>query len=46
MGEEGLLLRSFKFFDVQHKGILSKDQFIKAVEKIGVVVAPEVDEAS
>ena len=42
VGEEGLLLRSLKFFDVGQKGILSKEQFVRAIEKIGVVVAQEV----
>jgi len=42
VGEEGLLIRSFKFFDVMNKGALPKEGFQKAIEKIGVTIDPEV----
>ena len=41
-GEEGYLMRAFKFFDVSNKGTLSKEGFQKAIEKIGVIIDPEV----
>jgi len=42
VGEEGFLLRSFKFFDTAGKGTLPKEGFQRAIEKIGVNIEPEV----
>lgn len=42
VGDEGFLLKSFKFFDIGNKGALSMDGFKKAIEKIGVIIEPEV----
>jgi hypothetical protein len=42
MSEEGFLLRSFKFFDVTGKGTLDSANFKKAIEKVGVIIDPEV----
>ena len=42
MDEEGLLLRSFKFFDITGKGSLGKLNFIKTMERIGVILEPKV----
>eukprot|EP01022_Parablepharisma_sp_SALTPOND_P007913 TRINITY_DN1341_c0_g1_i1.p1 TRINITY_DN1341_c0_g1~~TRINITY_DN1341_c0_g1_i1.p1 ORF type:complete len:726 (-),score=97.19 TRINITY_DN1341_c0_g1_i1:11973-14150(-) len=42
VGEEGFLIRSFKFFDINNKGALPKEGFQKAIEKIGVTIEAEV----
>ena len=42
VGEEGFLLRCFKFFDVNNTGCLTKEGFQKSIEKVGVIIDPEV----
>jgi Ca2+-binding EF-hand superfamily protein len=36
--EEALLIISFKFFDLDNSGTISKEEFVKAVEKIGIQI--------
>ena len=38
VSEETLMLRSFKYFDLDNSGMVSLEEWIKAIEKIGVVV--------
>lgn len=42
MSEEGFLLRSFKFFDITGKGAVDNANFKRAIEKVGVIIDPEV----
>jgi Ca2+-binding EF-hand superfamily protein len=42
IGEETLLARSFKFFDIMNKGCVAKNGFVKAIEKMGVIIEAEV----
>ena len=36
--DEAMFLgKTFKFFDIQNKGSVTQDQFVRAVEKLGVV---------
>lgn len=42
VGEEGFLIRSFKFFDTTGKGAVPKEGFQRAIEKIGVIAEPDV----
>ncbi len=42
VGEAGLLLRSFKFVDVGGRGTVPEKGFRQAMEKIGIVMEPEV----
>jgi len=42
MNEEAFLIRSFKFFDITNKGTLDNTNFKKAIEKVGVIIDPEV----
>ncbi|KAL4439152.1 hypothetical protein ABPG74_008927 [Tetrahymena malaccensis] len=41
-GVEATLIKSFKFFDLQNNGLLSKNEFFRGLAKVGVV--PEIDE--
>lgn len=34
--EDAVLLRNFKFFDLNNKGRVTRDEFAKALNKIGV----------
>jgi|Transcript_18523 Ca2+-binding EF-hand superfamily protein len=34
-------MRSFKYFDLDNSGAVSKDEWMKAIEKIGVIVPEE-----
>lgn len=38
VSEETVLLRSFKYFDLDNSETVSLDEFVKAIEKIGLVV--------
>jgi Ca2+-binding EF-hand superfamily protein len=38
VSEETLMLRSFKYFDLDNSGMVSLEEWMKAIEKIGVVV--------
>jgi Ca2+-binding EF-hand superfamily protein len=38
MSEETVLLRAFKYFDLDNSGCVSLNEWVKAIEKIGVVV--------
>ena len=46
VSEETILMRSFKYFDLDNSGYVSLEEWIKAVEKIGVVVPsrPQLEE--
>ena len=37
--ESQFLTKTFKFFDIQNQGSVTKDQFGRAITKIGVVLA-------
>jgi Ca2+-binding EF-hand superfamily protein len=34
--EEAILVKCFKYFDLNNSGTVSRDEFIKSVEKIGI----------
>ena len=36
--EESVLLKSFKYFDLNNNGTVEPDEFAKAVEKIGIMI--------
>ena len=36
--EETVLLRAFKYFDLNNNGTVEPDEFAKAVEKIGIMI--------
>ena len=38
MSEETVLLRAFKYFDLDNSGCVSLNEWVKAVEKVGVIV--------
>lgn len=43
MGIDNVLLKIFKFFDLESSGLLRKSDFLKAIAKAGVVLSdPEV----
>jgi Ca2+-binding EF-hand superfamily protein len=35
--EKTFLAKTFKFFDIQNKGSVTQDQFVRSCEKLGVV---------
>ena len=37
--EGAFLQKTFKFFDIQNKGSVTQDQFSRALQKVGVVLA-------
>lgn len=37
-GEENILLRSFKYFDLNNSGTVDREEFLKAIEKIGIQI--------
>jgi len=41
--EETVLLKSFKFFDINNSGDLSPEEFAKAIEKIGIMIPTKQD---
>lgn len=36
--EESVLLKSFKYFDLNDNGVVEPDEFAKAIEKIGIQI--------
>ena len=36
--EEAVLLKAFKYFDLNNNGTVEPDEFAKAVEKIGIMI--------
>ena len=36
--EEAVLMKSFKYFDLNDNGIVEPDEFAKAIEKIGIQI--------
>ena len=36
--EEQVLLKSFKYFDLNNNGTVEPDEFAKAIEKIGIMI--------
>ena len=36
--EEAVLLKAFKFFDINNSGDLCPEEFAKAIEKIGIMI--------
>ena len=41
--EETVLLKSFKYFDLNNNGTVEPDEFAKAVEKIGIMIPTRQD---
>lgn len=41
--ESAFLTKTFKFFDIQNKGSVTLDQFTRAIQKVGVVLADGMD---
>jgi len=37
-GEENILLKSFKYFDLNNSGTVDREEFLKTVEKIGIQI--------
>lgn len=37
-GEESVLLKSFKYFDLNNSGTVDREEFLKAIEKIGIQI--------
>ena len=37
-GEEAVLMQSFKYFDLDNSGAVDVSEFVKTLEKIGVLV--------
>jgi Ca2+-binding EF-hand superfamily protein len=38
MSEEAVLMKSFKYFDLNNNGTVEPDEFAKAIEKIGIMI--------
>ena len=38
MNEETVLLKAFKYFDLNNNGVVEPDEFAKAIEKIGIMI--------
>jgi len=38
MPEDTVLMKCFKYFDLDNSGYVSKGRFFRAIEKVGVVV--------
>jgi len=36
--EETVLMKAFKFFDLNNSGAVEPDEFAKAIEKIGIMI--------
>ena len=36
--EESVLLKAFKYFDLNNNGTVEPDEFAKAIEKIGIMI--------
>ena len=36
--EEAVLMKSFKYFDLNDNGVVEPDEFAKAIEKIGIMI--------
>lgn len=36
--EEALLMKAFKYFDLNNNGTVEPDEFAKAIEKIGIMI--------
>jgi len=43
MNEETVLLKSFKYFDLNNNGTVEPDEFAKAIEKIGIMIPTRQD---
>jgi Ca2+-binding EF-hand superfamily protein len=43
--EKAFLAKTFKFFDIQNKGSVTQEQFVRSCEKLGVVF-PDPDVSS
>jgi Ca2+-binding EF-hand superfamily protein len=41
--EETVLLKAFKYFDLNNNGTVEPDEFAKAVEKIGIMIPTKQD---
>jgi len=41
--EETVLLKAFKYFDLNNNGTVEPDEFAKAVEKIGIMIPTRQD---
>jgi Ca2+-binding EF-hand superfamily protein len=41
ISKENVLLKIFKFYDLNSKGTLSREEFLKSVAKIGVVLTTQ-----
>jgi len=41
--EEQVLVRSFKYFDLNNNGTIEPDEFAKAIEKIGIMIPTKQD---
>ena len=37
-GEEAVLMQSFKYFDLDNSGAVDFEEFVKTIEKIGIVI--------
>ncbi len=38
LSEEAVLMKSFKYFDLNNNGTVEPDEFAKAIEKIGIMI--------
>lgn len=41
--EETVLLKSFKYFDLNNNGVVEPEEFAKAIEKIGIMIPTKQD---
>jgi len=41
--EEQILMKSFKYFDLNNNGTVEPDEFAKAIEKIGIMIPTQED---
>jgi len=41
--EETVLMKSFKYFDLNNSGDVQPDEFAKAIEKIGIIIPSKQD---
>ena len=39
--EEKYLVRTFRFYDIQNRGVVNFNQFLKAIEKTGLQILQE-----
>ena len=42
-GEENILLKSFKYFDLNNSGAVDQEEFLKTIEKIGIQIFNKQD---